>query len=72
MTSLVINKQNVLARFPLFSFFTLAILISWLLASLSLLFEMPFKVKKRPVRYRFISELEIQKTRCLRVSVVKS
>ena len=43
MTTLAINKQNVLARFPLLSFFTLAILISWLLALPSLLFEMPFK-----------------------------
>ena len=36
-------KQNVLARYPLLSFFTLAILISWLIALPSLLFGLPFK-----------------------------
>ena len=36
-------NQNILARFPLLSFFTLAILISWLIAAPSLLFGMPFK-----------------------------
>jgi len=36
-------KQNVLARYPLLSFFTLAIVISWLIALPSLLFGMPFK-----------------------------
>ena len=36
-------KQNVLARYPLLSFFTLAIVISWLIAFPSLLFGMPFK-----------------------------
>jgi membrane protease YdiL (CAAX protease family) len=36
-------KQNVLARYPLLSFFTLAIVISWLIASPSLFFGMPFK-----------------------------
>src|SRR5512139_2226851 len=34
---------NFLARYPLFSFFTLTILITWLSALPSLLFEMPFK-----------------------------
>ena len=36
-------KQNVLARYPLLSFFTLAIVISWLIAAPSLFFGMPFK-----------------------------
>ncbi len=36
-------KQNVLARYPLFSFFILAIVISWMIALPSLLFGMPFK-----------------------------
>ncbi len=36
-------KQNILARYPLLSFFTLAIVISWLIALPSLLFGMPFK-----------------------------
>jgi CAAX protease family protein len=36
-------KQNVLARYPLLSFFTLAIVISWLIALPSLLFGMQFK-----------------------------
>jgi uncharacterized protein len=35
--------QNVLARYPLLSFFTLAIVISWLMTLPSLLFGMPFK-----------------------------
>lgn len=37
------HKQNILAHFPLLSFFTLAIFISWLIALPSLLFGMPFK-----------------------------
>lgn len=36
-------KQNLLARNPLLSFFILAIAISWLIASPSLFFGMPFK-----------------------------
>jgi uncharacterized protein len=36
-------KQNVLARYPLLSFFTLAIVMSWLIVLPSLLFGMPFK-----------------------------
>jgi len=36
-------KPNLLARFPLLSFFTLAILTGWLVALPSLLFELPFK-----------------------------
>jgi membrane protease YdiL (CAAX protease family) len=36
-------KRNVLAHYPLLSFFTLAIVISWLIALPSLLFGMPFK-----------------------------
>jgi uncharacterized protein len=36
-------RTNFVARHPLISFFTLAIVITWLLALPSLLFEMPFK-----------------------------
>ncbi len=36
-------KQNLVARYPLLSFFTLAILISWLISLPSLLFDLPFK-----------------------------
>ena len=36
-------RTNFVARHPLLSFFTLAIVITWLLALPSLLFEMPFK-----------------------------
>ena len=38
-----ITGTNFLARFPLLSFFTLAIVITWLFALPSLLFELPFK-----------------------------
>jgi membrane protease YdiL (CAAX protease family) len=38
-----IAETNFLARFPLLSFFTLAIVITWLFALPSLLFELPFK-----------------------------
>lgn len=38
-----IAETNLLARFPLLSFFTLAIVITWLFALPSLLFELPFK-----------------------------
>src|SRR5512146_1684000 len=37
------SKANFLTRHPLVSFFTLAILISWLLSLPALLFEIPFK-----------------------------
>ena len=37
-------KVNFLVRHPLPSFFTLAILISWLLAGPSLFFGLPFKI----------------------------
>jgi membrane protease YdiL (CAAX protease family) len=38
-----IAETNLLARFPLLSFFTLAIVITWQFALPSLLFELPFK-----------------------------
>jgi uncharacterized protein len=38
-----ITGTNFLARFPLLSFFTLAIVITWLFGMPSLLFELPFK-----------------------------
>jgi uncharacterized protein len=38
-----IVKTNFVARHPLLSFFTLAIVITWILALPSLLFELPFK-----------------------------
>jgi len=37
-------EKNVLARYPLLSFFTLAIVITWLLVLPSLLFNIPFKL----------------------------
>lgn len=37
------QEKNFLARYPLFSFFSLAISIAWLLALPSLIFGMPFK-----------------------------
>src|SRR6266511_983655 len=36
-------KQNLLVRYPLLSFFTLAIVMNWLIALPSLLFGTPFK-----------------------------
>src|SRR5512134_1490723 len=39
----LVTEKNVLARHPLLSFFTLAIVITWLLAVPSLFFGMPFK-----------------------------
>jgi membrane protease YdiL (CAAX protease family) len=39
-----ISEKNILARHPLFSFFMIAIAITWLMAVPSLLFGMPFKL----------------------------
>jgi uncharacterized protein len=39
----LVTEKNVLAHYPLLSFFTLAIVISWLLAVPSLFFGMPFR-----------------------------
>ena len=42
-TPRLIPRTNFLARYPLFGFFTLAIIITWLFALPSLLFDLPFK-----------------------------
>lgn len=42
-SAVLVSKKNIVARYPLLSFFTIAIVTTWLLALPSLLFKLPFK-----------------------------